>query len=281
MSVAATRVPDKPLIVIEPRRSWASLDFNELWEYRDLLYILAWRDVKVRYKQTLLGVAWVILQPLFMMLIFTVFFGRLAGVASNNIPYPIFVFAGLVPWMFFANAVNSGGNSLVGSANLITKVYFPRLLVPIAAVAASLVDFAVAFVVLIGLMLFYSVAITSSILMLPFLIVLTALFAGGVGVWLSALNVKYRDVRFALPFIIQLWLFVSSVIVPSSVVPEKWRWLLLLNPMSAFVEGYRSALFAQPFNWKALAIATLITLIVLIYSAFSLRRTEKSFADII
>lgn len=271
----------EPLVVIEPSRSWKLISLKDLWAYRELLFFLTWRDVKVRYKQTALGAVWAILQPLFMMLIFTIFFGRLAGVASSGIPYPLFALAGLVPWTFFSNAIAQSGNSLVGSANLISKVYFPRLLVPAAAMLAGLVDFALAFVMFCVLMAFYRVPPTIQVLFVPVLVLLTALFALGVGTWMSALNVKYRDVRFALPFIIQLWLFVSSVIMPSSALPLKWRRLLLLNPMSAIIEGYRSALFGLPFDWPALGIASLLTIATLLYAIYSFSRVERSFADII
>jgi lipopolysaccharide transport system permease protein len=275
------RLPTEPLVVIQPSRKWSLLSLKDIWSYRELLFFLTWRDVKVRYKQTALGAAWAILQPLFMMLIFTIFFGRLAGVGSSGIPYPLFALGGLVPWTFFSNAITASGNSLVGSAHLITKVYFPRLIVPAAAMLAGLVDFLLAFVLLCLLMVYYRVAITVQILFLPVLVLLTALFSLGVGTWMSALNVKYRDVRFALPFLIQLWLFVSSVILPSSSVPAKWRWLLLLNPMSAIIEGYRSALFGLPFDWPALGIATVLTLLVLLYAIYAFARVERSFADII
>lgn len=275
------RVPSEPLVVIQPTKRWSLLSFNDIWAYRELLFFLTWRDVKVRYKQTALGAAWAILQPLFMMVIFTIFFGRLAGVRSAGIPYPLFALAGLVPWTFFSNSITASGNSLVGSANLITKVYFPRLIVPAAAMLAGLVDFVLAFVLLILLMFYYGVTLTAQILFLPVLVLLTALFALGVGTWMSALNVKYRDVRFALPFVIQLWLFISSVILPSSSVPQKWRWLLLLNPMSAIIEGYRSALFGLPFDWTALGIASVLTVLVLLYALYSFGRVERSFADII
>lgn len=274
-------LPSQPLVIIEPTKGLASLNLLELWTYRELLYFLTWRDVKVRYKQTVLGAAWAILQPLFMMIVFSLFFGRLAGVDSKGVPYALFALAGLVPWTFFANAVTTSGNSLVGSTNLITKVYFPRVLVPAAAVVAGLVDFIIAFLTLVGAMLYYKVGLTLNIFMLPVLIMLTTLFALGVGMWMSALNVKYRDVRFALPFVIQIWLFVSSVIVPSTALPEKWRWLLSLNPMSAIVESYRAALFGLPFNWQAIGISTVITLAVLTYSAYSFHRVEKTFADIV
>ena len=274
-------LPAEPLVVIQPSKRLSMLSFKDIWAYRELLFFLTWRDVKVRYKQTALGAAWAILQPLFMMIIFTIFFGRLAGVASAGIPYPLFALAGLVPWTFFSNAITASGNSLVGSANLITKVYFPRLIVPAAAMLAGLVDFLLAFMLLVLLMFYYRVTLTAQILFLPVLVILTALFSLGVGTWMSALNVKYRDVRFALPFLIQLWLFVSSVIVPSSSLPQKWRWLLMLNPMSGIIEGYRSALFGLPFDWPALGTASVLTIVTLVYAIYAFGRVERSFADII
>jgi len=274
-------LPAEPLVVIQPSKRLSMLSFKDIWAYRELLFFLTWRDVKVRYKQTALGAAWAILQPLFMMIIFTIFFGRLAGVASAGIPYPLFALAGLVPWTFFSNAITASGNSLVGSANLITKVYFPRLIVPAAAMLAGLVDFLLAFMLLVLLMFYYRVTLTAQILFLPVLVILTALFSLGVGTWMSALNVKYRDVRFALPFLIQLWLFVSSVIVPSSSLPQKWRWLLMLNPMSGIIEGYRSALFGLPFDWPALGTASVLTIVTLLYAIYAFGRVERSFADII
>jgi lipopolysaccharide transport system permease protein len=275
------RLPAEPLVVIQPSKRWSLLSLTDIWAYRELLFFLTWRDVKVRYKQTALGAAWAILQPLFMMIIFTIFFGRLAGVASAGIPYPLFALAGLVPWTFFSNAITASGNSLVGSANLITKVYFPRLIVPAAAMLAGLVDFVLAFALLILLMFYYRAPLNMQMLFLPVLVLLTAMFALAVGTWMSALNVKYRDVRFALPFVIQLWLFVSSVILPSSSIPQKWRWILLLNPMSAIVEGYRSALFGLPFDWPALGIAAMLTIFALFYAIYAFGRVERSFADII
>ena len=275
------RLPAEPLVVIQPSKRWSLLSLKDIWAYRELLFFLTWRDVKVRYKQTALGAAWAILQPLFMMIIFTIFFGRLAGVASSGIAYPLFALAGLVPWTFFSNAITASGNSLVGSANLITKVYFPRLIVPAAAMLAGLVDFVLAFVLLILLMIYYRAPLNVQMLFLPVLVLLTATFALAVGTWMSALNVKYRDVRFALPFVIQLWLFISSVILPSSSVPPKWRWLLLLNPMSAIIEGYRSALFGLPFDWTALGIAAVLTILALLYAIYAFGRVERSFADII
>ncbi|HSL53416.1 MAG TPA: ABC transporter permease [Pyrinomonadaceae bacterium] len=269
------------VISIQPVNNWSIFSFKEVWAYRELLFFLTWRDVKVRYKQTVLGVGWAILQPLFMMLVFTIFFGRLAAVDSAGIPYPLFALAGLVPWTFFANSITASGNSLVGSAHLITKVYFPRLIVPAAAILAGLVDFLLAFGMLCILMVYYRVSLTAQVLFLPVLILLTALFSLGVGTWMSALNVKYRDVRFALPFVIQLWLFVSSVILPSTSVPQKWRWLLMLNPMSGIIEGYRASLFGLPFDWPALGVASFLTILVLIYAIYAFGRVERSFADII
>src|SRR5687767_2304964 len=254
---------DKPLVVIEPSRAWVALNLRDLWAYRELLYFLTWRDVKVRYKQTFLGVAWAIMQPLFTMLIFSLLFGRLGGMdaRTGGIPYPVFAYAGLLPWTFFANAISNSGNSLVGSANLITKVYFPRMIIPGAAVAAGLVDFFVAFVLLIGLMFYYQIPLTANLLMFPVAVLLTSLLALGVGMWLSALNVKYRDIRFALPFIVQLWMFVSPVLYPSSVVPEKYRWAFALNPLTGIIEAYRSSLFGRAFDWSALGISALITIV--------------------
>jgi lipopolysaccharide transport system permease protein len=277
----AYELPDQPLISIRPSRTWVALNLRDLWAYRELLFFLTWRDVQVRYKQTVLGVAWAIIQPLATMLIFTLFFGKLAGMPSEDIAYPLFAYAGLLPWTFFSNAVTSSGNSLVGSANLITKVYFPRMIIPGAAVGAGLVDFAIAFALLAGLMAYYHVAVTWSILMLPVLVALTTLLALGVGMWMSALNVKYRDIRYALPFLIQLWMFASPIIYPASLVPAKWRWVLALNPLTGIIEGFRAALFGRPFDWESLALSAALTLATLIYAAYDFRRMEKTFADVV
>jgi lipopolysaccharide transport system permease protein len=272
--------PDRALVVIQPSKS-TTLDFAELWQYRELLYFLTWRDVKVRYKQTALGAAWAILQPLFMMGIFTLFFGRLAGFDTGGVPYPLFALAGLVPWTFFANAISMSGNSMVGSTHLISKVYFPRILIPAGAIAACLVDLGLSAVVLAAALALYHVAPTTHLLMLPFLVLLTSTLAFGVGAWLSALNVKYRDVRFLLPFLIQLWFFASCVIVPSNALPAKWRGFIMLNPMTGVIEAYRSSLFGLPFHWASLGFATVVTIGVLIYSTYAFRRMEKHFADMI
>jgi ABC-type polysaccharide/polyol phosphate export systems, permease component len=277
----ARGLPEEPLIRMRPGKKWAALNLRDIWTYRELLYFLTCRDVKVRYKQTLLGAAWAILQPLFTMLIFTLFFGKLAGVPSDDIAYPLFAYAGLLPWTFFSNAVTNSGNSLVGSSNLITKVYFPRLIIPGAAVAAGLVDFAIAFVILIGLMAYYRVGVTWNILMLPLLVWLTTLLALGIGMWMSALNVKYRDIRYALPFLIQLLMFATPIIYPVSLIPATWRWVMLLNPLAGIIEGYRAAFFGRAFDWPGLALAIIIILVLLVYAAFTFRRMEKSFADIL
>lgn len=274
-------LPEQPLVIIEPSRGWVPLNLRDFWQYRDLLYILAMRDVRVRYKQTLLGAAWAIIQPLFTMLIFTLFFGKLAGMPSDDIPYPLFAYAGLLPWTFFANAVTGSGNSLVGNSNLITKIYFPRMIIPTASVAAGLLDFVIAFGLLVVLMVYYGVGLSLNILMLPVLVLLTSLLAIGVGMWMSALNVKFRDVRYALPFLIQLGMFATPIIYPASLVPAKWRWLLALNPLTGQIEAYRAAFFNKPFDWTALGISAALTLAILFYAAFTFRRMERSFADVI
>ena len=274
-------LPEKPLVVIEPSRGWIPVNLKDLWHYRDLLYILTMRDIKVRYKQTILGAAWAIIQPLFTMLIFTLFFGRLAGMPSDGIPYPIFAFAGLLPWTFFSNAVTQSGNSLVGNSNLITKVYFPRMIIPMASVGSGLVDFAIAFGLMVALMIYYGVGFHLTMLMLPALVALTSLLAIGTGMFFSALNVKFRDIRYALPFFIQLGMFVSPIIYPTTIVPEAYRWLLALNPLTGIIEGYRSAIFGREFDWFALAVSTAITFAILLYAAVMFKRMEKTFADVI
>jgi homopolymeric O-antigen transport system permease protein len=269
------------LILIESEDNGSALNLREIWAYRELLFFLTWRDIKIRYKQTLLGAAWAIIQPLFAMLLFTLLFGKLGKIPSDNIPYPVFAYAGLLPWTFFANAVTNSGNSLVGSTSLITKVYFPRMIIPAAAVAAGLVDFLIAFLLLIPLLIYYRTSLTLNLLMLPLFLILTTLLALGVGMWMSALNVRFRDVRYALPFMIQLWLFASPVIYPLSMVPEKWKWILSINPMTGIIEGFRASLFGKPFEWQTIVVSTVLTLIVLVWSAYAFKRVENTFADII
>ncbi|MFL6334917.1 MAG: ABC transporter permease [Pyrinomonadaceae bacterium] len=278
----APPLPDEPLVVIEPRRSSFPFNPRDLWAYHELLYFLAWRDVKVRYKQTALGAAWVALQPLCMMLIFSLFFGRLGKMPSDGIPYPLFAFAGLVPWTFFSTATMMSGNSLVGSANLVTKVYFPRLIVPMAAVGAAMIDLFFTLAVLGAIMAYYGVRPGPGVLALPALVALVALLALAFGILTSALNVKYRDVRVALPFLLQVWFFGSPIIYPTTLVPENWRWLLALNPMTGIVEGFRVALFGQrPFDLLALVLSSVITLALFAYAAVTFRRMESTFADIV
>jgi lipopolysaccharide transport system permease protein len=273
-------LPDEPLVVIEQSSGWAPVRFGDLWTYRELLYFLIWRDLKVRYKQAALGLAWVIMQPLLVTIIFTVFLGMLARVPSDDFPYPLFVYAGLLPWTFFSNAVVGSGNSIVGNANLITKVYFPRVIIPAAAIGARLVDLGVAFVILVGMMLYYRVGVTWSILMLPVLVVMLTLFSLGLGLVTSALNVKYRDVGIVLPVMIQLWMFVSPVVYSSTLVPARWQTLYSLNPLAGMLEGFRAALLGRPFNWSALAVSAAVTVALLVYSVYMFRRVEKSFADL-
>ncbi|HEX8475878.1 MAG TPA: ABC transporter permease [Pyrinomonadaceae bacterium] len=273
--------PDEPLVTIQANKTWGALNLREIWVYRELLYFLMWRDLKVRYKQTVLGVLWVIMQPLLMTLIFTIFLGMLARVPSQDVPYPLFVYAGLLPWTFFSSAVLNSGNSLVGSAHLITKVYFPRVIIPAASTGARLVDFAIAFVILLGLMIYYGVAPSRGLLMLPVLVALVTLLALGLGMWISALNVRYRDIGIALPVLIQLWMFVSPVLYPSTLVPQQWQHLYALNPLVGIVDGFRSSLFARPFNWTAIAISAVFTVVLLVYAAFAFQRMEKSFADVV
>lgn len=269
-----------PVLVIENRR-WTDLELRDLWIHRDLFYLLAWRDVKVRYKQTVLGAAWAILQPLLTMVVFTFLFGRLARVPSDGEPYAIFSYAGLLPWNFFVSAVTNSSNSLVTSNNLITKVYFPRLLVPMAAVAAALVDLAIASLILLVIMPIYGVGFHASLILYVPLVALTALTASAVGIWTSALNVKYRDVRYALPFAIQILMFLTPVIYPVSFLPERWRWVLRLNPLSGIIEGFRAAVFGHPFNWNGIAISSGITFALIAGAAFVFRRMEGEFADVI
>ncbi|MBD0370033.1 MAG: ABC transporter permease [Pyrinomonadaceae bacterium] len=271
-----------PSLTIRPVSGWSPLGLKELWEYRELLYFLTWRDIKVRYKQTALGVAWAVIQPLFMMLVFSLFFGRLAKVPSDNIPYPVFVFCALLPWQLFAHALTESSNSLVSNERLITKVYFPRLVIPLSAVLAGLVDFAIAFLVLIAMMFFYGITPHLAVLTLPLFILLAVLTALGVGLWLSALNVQYRDVRYTLTFLTQFWLFATPVAYPSSLIPEKWRALYGLNPMAGVVEGFRWALLGRTEPpAPMLIVSSAVTLLVLVGGLYYFKRMEESFADIV
>ncbi|MBE9572793.1 MAG: ABC transporter permease [Proteobacteria bacterium] len=271
-----------PITIIEPKKGWIPVDLKEIWDYRELLYFLTKRDIKVRYKQTVLGGLWAIIQPVFTMVVFTLFFGRLAKMPSDGIPYPIFVYAGLLPWIYFANAVSASGNSLVGSANLITKVYFPRLIIPASASLAGLLDFFIAMLVMGAMMIYYNFIPNIGILLFPFLVSLTFLCAVGVGLWLSALNVQYRDIRYVIPFLIQLWMFVSPVIYPVSMVKEKYQWLLALNPMGGVINAYRASLLGHmPINWSLLGLSTVVIIILFLSGLYYFRRMERTFADVI
>jgi lipopolysaccharide transport system permease protein len=278
----ASTVLEPTVTVIRPSKGWRALNFREIWEYRELLYFLVWRDVKVRYKQTALGAAWAILQPLLATVIFTVFFGRLANIPSDGVPYPLFAFTAMLPWQIFAHALGESGNSLVANQHLITKVYFPRVLIPTAAVLAGLVDFAIAFLVLLAMLLYFQVMPGIAILMLPLFVALAIATALAVGLWLSALNVKYRDVRYTLPFLTQIWFFLTPVVYPSSQLPEPWRTLYGINPMAGVVEGFRWAMLGvQPGSTSLMIVSVLTVVALLIGGMLYFRRVERTFADVV
>jgi lipopolysaccharide transport system permease protein len=280
-------LPEKPVVVIQRDKTLAPFNLADFWTYRELLYFLIWRDIKVRYKQTLLGVAWVIIQPLLMTLIFTVFLGMLARVATGGIPYPLVVYTGLLPWTFFSIGVIGCSTSLIGNANLITKVYFPRILVPAASVGGRLVDFAISFTILICLLLFYGVvmhyhlALTWNLVLLPLLILLTTLLTFGLGTLAAGLNVRYRDVGAALPVLTQLGMFVSPVLYPATLVPQNWQKFYFLNPMAGLIEGFRVTLLGGHFNYFGLAVTVAFTVALLVCAGYVFRRIEQSFADVI
>lgn len=275
-------VANIPVTVIEPPRGWFGFKPGELWGYRELLYFLVWANVKVQYKQTVLGAAWAIIQPLFTMVVFSIFFGRLAGISSGEVPYPIFAYTALVPWTYFANAVSTSSNVLVHHQGVITKVYFPRAIMPLASIVGGLLDFTIALSVLGMLMAIYGVIPTAAVFAVPLLVALTSLTATGVGLWLSALNVRYRDVRFVIPFLIQVWLFASPVAYPSDLVPEKWRVLYGLNPMAGVIDGFRWALLGgTPPSLAMIGLSVLVVLIVLGSGMVYFSRAEKTFADVV
>jgi len=270
-----------PTTVIQPSRGLLSLKLGELWRYRELLYFLTWRDVKIRYKQAVLGFLWAFIQPFLKMVVFSVIFGGLAKMDSEGFPYPIFLYAGLLPWQFFADAVNRSGQSIVSGANLITKVYFPRIIMPVASVGAALVDFAISFGILIGMMFYYQMAPNASILMVLPLVLVTILSALGVGIFVSALNTAYRDFRYALPFLVQIWMFLTPVIYPVTIIPKNWRWLISLNPMAGIVDAYRSAILGKPFDWGSLGISLSVATVMFVIGLAFFRKTERYFADIV
>jgi lipopolysaccharide transport system permease protein len=278
---SALVLPDRPLILIESEETGVQFAFSDLWSYRELLYFLTWRDIKVRYRQTVLGAAWAIIQPLATMVLFTLVFNRLAGLDTGRIPYPLFAYTGLLIWTFFANAVTNSTSSLIHNTNLITKVYFPRAFIPAAAVAAGLVDLAVAGLILFGLAVYYGITPTWNIALAPVFLLLSVLLALAVGMLISALTVKYRDLRHALPFLIQSWMFASPIIYPANLVPGRWRYLIALNPLTGIIEGFRAAIFGGTLDGTTTLIAIVMTLLILAGAFYLFRRIEDTFADII
>jgi lipopolysaccharide transport system permease protein len=270
------------VITVEPTRGWLGINLRELWDYRDLLFFLSWRDISVRYKQTALGAVWVILQPFLTMVVFTFIFGKLANISSEGAPYPIFCFAALLPWQYFSTTLNSSANSLVNNANLLSKVYFPRLLIPLSTLFPTLVDFAISFLVLLGLLFHYRFALTWNALWLPAFLILLMTTVFGIGLWFAALNIHYRDIRYIVPFIMQFGMFVSPVVYPSSVVPQRWQAVYAVNPMVGVIEGFRWALLGKEvLPGKMIAISTAVAMLVLLGGIFYFRRAEKNFADIV
>lgn len=270
-----------PVVKIRPSKGWVPIDFHELRVYRELLYFLTWRDIKVRYKQTALGFAWAILQPFLMMIVFTLFFGNLLNIPSEGIPYPIFNYTAMLPWTLFAQGLTRSSQSLVDNVNMVQKIYFPRLLMPLSGILAPVVDFAIAFVILIGMMFYFGYPPTMRILWLPALIILTLMTALGIGLWFSAINVKYRDVRYVIPFLVQLWLFVSPVVYSSSLLPARFQVIYGLNPMAGVIEGFRWALLGTEPPGSLIAVSVIIVVVILISGAFYFRRMENTFADVI
>jgi lipopolysaccharide transport system permease protein len=280
MTTAESHSP--PVTVIQPRSGWIPVDFRELWAFRELLFFFTWRDIKVRYRQTVLGAAWAVLQPLMTMLVFSLFFGKLGKMPSDDIPYPLFAYAALVPWTFFSNGITQTSNSMVTSANLLRKIYFPRLVVPAASILAGLVDFSIAFSVLLVLMAFYGFAPTLAAIWLPALLLLAIVTALGIGLWLSALNVQFRDVRHTVPFLTQFWLFATPIAYSSSLLPERWRVVYALNPMVGVVEGFRWALLGtDTAPGPMVAVSTGVAVVLLVSGALYFRRMERTFADIV
>ncbi|HUP08741.1 MAG TPA: ABC transporter permease [Caldimonas sp.] len=271
---------DSRTLVIQPRSGWIAIDWRELWDSREILGYLVLRDVKVRYKQTVLGVLWAVLQPLFTMVIFTIIFGRFAKIPSEGIPYAVFVFAGLLPWTYFSNAVTQASASLVNQQALLTKIYLPRLFVPGAAVGGGLIDLAISFIVFLGIMISFGVSPGWGFLALPLLVLLTTAAALGVGLVLAALTVSYRDFRYVVPFMIQSWMYLSPVIYPVSVVPQRWQWVLAINPMAGIIDGFRSALLERPWNFTTLTVSSVSSVLLLAYGLFYFRKTERRFADV-
>ncbi|HWT00785.1 MAG TPA: ABC transporter permease [Pyrinomonadaceae bacterium] len=273
--------PEEPLTRIRPHKSWAAVDAREVWAHRELFLLLMWRDLKVRYKQTLLGAAWVILQPLMMTLVFTIFLGLFAPRPVRDVPYPVFLYAGLLPWTFFSSATLGGSQSLVSNAKLIRKIYFPRVLLPLAAVGVRLADFIISFAFVFVMMLYYGIRPSASLLALPLVVFCLVLLAVSIGTWVAALNINYGDVGTILPVVLQVFMFASPIIYPSSLVPEKWRLLYYMNPMAGIIENFRASLFGLGFNWASLGVSFAVTLVSLACISFTFRRMEDDFADTI
>jgi lipopolysaccharide transport system permease protein len=271
----------EPTIKIRPPKKWVPFNFSELWQYHELLYFFTWRDVKIRYKQTALGFLWAIIQPLFLMVVFTLFFGNLANVPSEGIPYPLFSFAALLPWTLFAEGLTRSTTSMVTNANIMTKVYFPRLIMPMSGILSPLVDFAIAFVILIIMMAYYGFVPTLAIVFLPAFILLAVMTSLAVGLWLSALNVKYRDFQYTIPFLIQLWLFASPVVYPASMLPESWQFIYALNPMVGVIEGFRWALLGTNPPGGMILVSTSVVILLLVGGLFYFKRMEQYFADVV
>lgn len=277
----SSRLPE--LVTIKPVKGWVPLNLRDLWHYRELIYFLTWRDLKVRYKQSVLGVLWALLKPFMNMVVFTIFFGQLAKVPSDGIPYPIFSYTGLLPWGFFAAALEVSARSMLQSGGMVSKIYFPRIIVPLSSVFANLVDFLIAFTILIGMMIYYQITPTINTLWLPVFILLAMITAIGVGLWFSALLVMYRDVNYLLPFITEIWKFISPVVYSATMIPQKWQWLYSINPMAGVVSGFRWALLGQPetISVPSLAISAGISLLIFISGLYFFRRMERIFADMI
>ena len=273
---------EEEITLIKPSKGWGSLNLRELWIYRELVYFLTWRDLKVRYKQTALGAGWAVLQPVLSMVVFTIFFGQLLNVPSEGVPYPIFSYAALLPWGVFAKALNDTGRSLVSNRAMLTKIYFPRMVIPLASVFSSLADFLIAFVVMLGLMYYYQIAPTSNIWTLPLFLLLAVITALGVGLWLSAMNVLYRDIGYMIPYITQLWFYLTPIVYPASKVPEQWQFLYALNPMVGVVEGFRWALLGTAdAPSPMIGVSAFISLVLFVTGMFYFRRMERTFADMV
>lgn len=274
-------LPDKPIVSNDASAASTAFNLHDVWLYRELLYFLALRDIKVRYKQTAMGAIWAVIQPLFLVIVFTVFFGIFMEVSTDGIPYMLFFYCGLMPWIFFSTSLSMCSNSLINNTNLITKIYFPRAIIPVATVSAGLIDLLITVTILIGLVVYYKFTFTLHILMLPLMLLLTIWLATAFGIWLAALTVRYRDIRHALPFVLQMWMFLTPIVYPLSVVPKKAWWLMYLNPMTGVVEGMRSAVTGRSYNWIAIGFSVSIALVMFVVSTYVFRKLERSFADLL